>query len=428
MSEEQSSGAAAPGFVEKWSKAIAEMDLRPAAMQPPEDHSNCAECDAAEVVVRQRELDDSPTTPDSPRAKRTQAVPVDIVIVSNSTANREERLTAERALWRATKRLADEQAADALAAAVVRRPPYGETEAPFVLESARALLANTDHERASQANEDSLWVDLRLACDDHERITVSLSSALGIVVPRSIDELIAEVELQRAKLERRVSALIGTPISMQSEAHVNVLDASAADAKLRELTSDLMRQRAALEAEAARVVFSLRSVLGLEEPGTVDDAIREVALQLHTYEHRIAALKAEVASAPVDAEKRNASIAAECGRLTLEVASLSDESTDRAGQVEALRVERDRLAKEVDQLKLEIKRAETLVREPIFDQVMGSRPDVSVALEDSEAGALTRSRLRRLLAQWDAGAKRRDAKPKAKPTKRKPHARAKGGR
>lgn len=54
------------------------------------------------------------------------------------------------------------------------RPPYGETGAPFVLESARALLANTEHEPPDQTNSDALWVELRLACDEVERLQEEL--------------------------------------------------------------------------------------------------------------------------------------------------------------------------------------------------------------------------------------------------------------
>lgn len=108
------------------------------------------------------------------------------------------------------------------------RPPYGETGAPFVLESARALLANTEHEPRDQVNGDSLWVELRLACDEveeHERraketamvvgsVAESLASAatmLGAAVTSDLRELAlrvayevkALVEARKAKPKRR---------------------------------------------------------------------------------------------------------------------------------------------------------------------------------------------------------------------------------
>jgi hypothetical protein len=46
-----------------------------------------------------------------------------------------------------------------------KRPPYGETDPKFDLESARATLTALEHEPASQANSDTLFVELRLACE-----------------------------------------------------------------------------------------------------------------------------------------------------------------------------------------------------------------------------------------------------------------------
>lgn len=63
------------------------------------------------------------------------------------------------------------------------RPPYGETGAPFVLKSARALLENTEHEPLDQMNSDSLWIELRLACDEVDRLRAGLREALNLGWP-----------------------------------------------------------------------------------------------------------------------------------------------------------------------------------------------------------------------------------------------------
>ena len=57
--------------------------------------------------------------------------------------------------------------------ATSKRPPYGETGAPFDLDSARRLLARVEHRPPDQVTEDRLWVELRQACDEVERLRPS---------------------------------------------------------------------------------------------------------------------------------------------------------------------------------------------------------------------------------------------------------------
>lgn len=52
----------------------------------------------------------------------------------------------------------------------VKRPPYGETEAPFCVSMARAVLENLEHEPLNQTNYDMLYVELRLACDALQKL------------------------------------------------------------------------------------------------------------------------------------------------------------------------------------------------------------------------------------------------------------------
>jgi hypothetical protein len=62
-----------------------------------------------------------------------------------------------------------------------RRPPYGETRATFDLAAARATLARTEHEPPTQENDDALWLELRLACDEVDRLRGILDRAHHLV-------------------------------------------------------------------------------------------------------------------------------------------------------------------------------------------------------------------------------------------------------
>ncbi len=72
------------------------------------------------------------------------------------------------------------------------RPPYGDTEGLFELEGARAMLANVEHEPHDQMISDSLWVELRLACDEVERLQFKTADL--------------EIRLEDAEYEARVAS------------------------------------------------------------------------------------------------------------------------------------------------------------------------------------------------------------------------------
>ena len=70
-------------------------------------------------------------------------------------------------------------------AAIPYRTPYGalSSEPEFDLAQARIVLANLEHEPANQANEDTLWVELRLACDAYEELENKLDRIMQLCAP-----------------------------------------------------------------------------------------------------------------------------------------------------------------------------------------------------------------------------------------------------
>lgn len=96
-------------------------------------------------------------------------------------------------------------AIDALNEPTGVRPPYGETGARFYVDSARTVLANLEHEEPSQANMDTLFVELRCACDEVDLLRKAVATVPELLAER--DRLQAECKrLQRVGLE---SARIG---------------------------------------------------------------------------------------------------------------------------------------------------------------------------------------------------------------------------
>ena len=66
----------------------------------------------------------------------------------------------------------------------VERPLYGEVGAPFDLASAHAILTRTEHEPPSRASNDTLWISLRLACEEVARLT----AAIGRMAQEFVDQ------------------------------------------------------------------------------------------------------------------------------------------------------------------------------------------------------------------------------------------------
>ncbi len=66
----------------------------------------------------------------------------------------------------------------------VERPLYGEVGAPFDLASAHVILTRTEHEPPSQASNDTLWIELRLACEEIARLT----AAIGRMAQEFVDQ------------------------------------------------------------------------------------------------------------------------------------------------------------------------------------------------------------------------------------------------
>jgi hypothetical protein len=59
-------------------------------------------------------------------------------------------------------------ALDALNAPTGKRPPYGDTSGHFYLDNAVSVLKNLEHSAPSQEAQDTLFVDLRMACAEVE--------------------------------------------------------------------------------------------------------------------------------------------------------------------------------------------------------------------------------------------------------------------
>jgi hypothetical protein len=58
-----------------------------------------------------------------------------------------------------------------------KRPPYGETDPRFDLDSARSVLSSLEHAPLSQDNSDTLFVELRMACRHVDRIAPIANAA-----------------------------------------------------------------------------------------------------------------------------------------------------------------------------------------------------------------------------------------------------------
>src|SRR5882757_7257242 len=78
-----------------------------------------------------------------------------------------------------------------------KRPPYGETEARFYVDSARSVLANLEHASPTQETSDTLFVELRCACDEVDTLRHAVYAVPG---------LIAEVRQLRDDLDHATCA------------------------------------------------------------------------------------------------------------------------------------------------------------------------------------------------------------------------------
>lgn len=136
-----------------------------------------------------------------------------------------------------------------------RRPPYGDTSGRFYLESGRAVVANLEHAECSQQNQDTLFVELRMACDEVRL----LRSARG-----AAPELLAEVRRLQGVVDRLAN---------------NERDLAETNLVLGQQDRDLERQRARISAletglrEACDRLAVATSALEVERPGDYSKAI-----------------------------------------------------------------------------------------------------------------------------------------------------------
>ena len=82
---------------------------------------------------------------------------------------------------------------DALNEPTGKRPPYGDTSGRFDLDTASSILENLEHAPLSQEAEDTLFVELRMACAEVKLLRCAVAT---------VPELLAEVVRLRAECER----------------------------------------------------------------------------------------------------------------------------------------------------------------------------------------------------------------------------------
>lgn len=114
---------------------------------------------------------------------------------------------------------------DALNEPTGKRPPYGDTSGRIDVEMARAMLENLEHEDVSRDAQDSLFVELRMACNEIDQLCASVrASALTLDAARQLHAMRAELERivggtsPAPDLASRIRALLSADPPLHAEA------------------------------------------------------------------------------------------------------------------------------------------------------------------------------------------------------------------